>query len=200
MFEVRCASQPVRGGDTLQPTRRTIIAGGLATVFVGALAVPEADSASVQPVPASQAEEAAVRKYVENFESAWNRHDAVTLFGMRASEIDRINAFGGWIRDPSADERVMTRLFAGPFGQSKHKITAERIRFLTPDVALVIIHMVVGSTAGPASSLGARSLHVLVKHRGNWELTGFANVPILSPPEAIREAEGTDVLYADPHS
>jgi hypothetical protein len=91
--------------------------------------------------PGSPEDEAAVRKYVENFDHAWNSHDGESLFGKKAQQIDRINAFGGWIRDPDADERVMRRLFAGPFSQSKHKITAERIRFLTPNVSLVVIHM-----------------------------------------------------------
>jgi uncharacterized protein (TIGR02246 family) len=158
-------------------------------------------SESAQGAPGSPDDEAAVRKYVENFDYAWNRHDADSLFGKRAKQIDRINAFGGWIRDPDADTRVMHRLFAGPFGQSKHKIVAERIRFLTPNVALIVIHMTrisVGPAAGPASDSGNRSLHVLVKHEGNWELEGFANVPITPPSGAIREAEGDDVFYTDP--
>jgi hypothetical protein len=95
----------------------------------------------------------------------------------------------------------MQRLFAGPFSQSKHTIVAERIRFLTPDVALVVIRMVrisVGPTAGPASALGNRALHILVKHGGRWELTAFANVPINPPTGAIHDAEGDDVFYADP--
>lgn len=180
-------------------TRRSAIVKGL----MGICALETSagfHTASAQELKVGKDDGDAVKVYVANFESAWNRHDPVALFGMRASEIDRINAFGGWIRDPSADERVMTRLFAGPFSHSKYKMTAERIRFLTPDVALVVIHQVriSGPTAWPSSSLGNRSLHVLVKHRGNWELTGFANVPILSPAEAIREAEGTDVLYAVP--
>jgi uncharacterized protein (TIGR02246 family) len=156
--------------------------------------------ASAEMAPGSPEDEAAVRKYVENFDSAWNSHDGDSLFGKKAKQIDRINAFGGWIRNPDADERVMRRLFVGPFGQSKHKIVAERIRFLTKDVALVVIHMTrisVGPAAGAASSLGNRSLHVLVKHEGNWELEGFANVPILPPSGAIKEAEGDDVFYTD---
>jgi mannose-6-phosphate isomerase-like protein (cupin superfamily) len=48
------------------------------------------------------------------------------------------------------------------------------------------------------STLGNRLLHILVKNDANWELTGFANVPILPPSGAIREAEGEDVFYSDP--
>jgi hypothetical protein len=68
-------------------------------------------------------------------------------------------------------------------------------------VAVVVIHMVrisVGPTAGSASVQGNRSLHVLVKHEGDWELEAFANVPILPPSGAIKEAEGEDVTYSDP--
>jgi hypothetical protein len=71
---------------------------------------------------------------------------------------------------------------------------------LAGDVSLIVIHMVrisVGPAAGAASSLGNRSLHVLVKHEGNRELEGFANVPILPPSGAIQEAEGEDVFYTD---
>jgi len=70
-----------------------------------------------------------------------------------------------------------------------------------PDVALIVIHMMhisVGPTAGPASELGNRATHTLVKSRGNWELAGFANVPILTPAPAIHDAEETDVIYAAP--
>jgi uncharacterized protein (TIGR02246 family) len=178
----------------LQLSRRATITGGLAAGLLAGL--PRSESAWAQ----TAADESAIRKYVENFDAAWNRHDAVGLFGKRAREMDRINAFGGWIRDPEADERVMSRLFAGPFGQNKRKTTAERIRFVTPDVALVVVHVI--TNAGPsgvkAPSLGDRSLHVLVKHNGEWELTGFANVPIIPPSGAIREAEGDDVFYSDP--
>jgi hypothetical protein len=71
-------------------------------------------TASAQERKVGKDDEGAVRGYVANFAAAWNRHDAAALFGLRASEIDRINAFGIWISDPSAGERVMTRLFAGP--------------------------------------------------------------------------------------
>lgn len=181
-------------------TRRDAIAKCLMSVCaIEALAT--SNPIKAQSVQVSEADESAVRAYVENFANSWNRHDADRLFGKRAAQIDRINAIGGWIKDPVADERVMKRLFAGPFSQSKHKVAAERIRFLTPDVALIVIHMMrisVGPTAGPASELGNRALHILVKSKGNWELTAFANVPILTPAPAIHEAEGADVLYAAP--
>ena len=146
-----------------------------------------------------QHDEAAIRTYVENFGSAWNRHNGDGLFGRRAGEIDRINAFGGWIRDPEADARVMRRLLSGPFRQSPHQVRAERIRLVTPDVALVVIRITrpSGAQSGSMTALGSRSLHVLVKHEGNWELTGFANVPINPPSGAVREAEGDDVFYSN---
>jgi len=165
------------------------------------MVLPESDLLHAQTIAPTPSDEEAVRNYVRTFDAAWNRHDAIGLFGKRAQEIDRINAFGGWIRDPRADERVMSRLFSGPFDRSKNRVTAERVRFLTSDVAIVIIHMVrlsVGPQAGPASKLGNRALHVLVKRHGHWELTAFANVPIIDPPNEIREAEGPDVLYGDP--
>jgi uncharacterized protein (TIGR02246 family) len=159
--------------------------------------------ASAQELKVGKADEDAVKAYVANFAAAWDRHDADALFGKRGPQIDRINAFGGWIKDPAADERVMRRLFAGPFSQSKHKIATEKIRFLTPTVAIAIIHMVrihVGPDAGTASELGNRALHVLVKAREGWQLAAFANVPILPPAGAIAKAEGQDVIYADPIS
>jgi uncharacterized protein (TIGR02246 family) len=187
------------GDELMQLSRRATIIGGVAAAILGGLTVSE--SAFGEGSPGSQEDEAAIRRYVENFDRAWNAHDPDALFGKRAKQIDRINAFGGWIKTPEADERVMRRLFAGPFGQSKHKIQAERIRFLTPNVAIVVIHMVrisVGATAGPASDRGNRSIHVLVKHEGDWELEAFANVPILPPSGAVKEAEGEDVTYSDP--
>jgi uncharacterized protein (TIGR02246 family) len=189
-----------RGGRQMEITRRNVIAKCLMSVCaIETLAT--FDPLKAQSLHVSEADEAAVRAYVENFANSWNRHDADNLFGKRAPHIDRINAIGGWINDPAADERVMRRLFAGPFSQSRHKVAAERIRFLTPDVALIVIHMMrisVGPTAGPASELGNRALHILVKSKGNWELAGFANVPILTPPPGIHDAEGTDVVYAAP--
>ncbi|HEY7307659.1 MAG TPA: hypothetical protein VH601_26280 [Bryobacteraceae bacterium] len=147
----------------------------------------------------AQRDEEAIRGYVENFGSAWNRHDGDGLFGRRAGEIDRINAFGGWIRDPEADARVMRRLLYGPFRQSLHQVRAERVRLVTSDIALVVIRITrpSGAQSGSMTALGSRSLHVLVKHEGKWELTGFANVPINPPNGAVREAEGDDVFYSN---
>jgi len=117
----------------MQLSRRATITGGLAAAILGGVTVSE--SASGEGGPGSREDEAALRKYVENFDRAWNGHDADILFGKRAKQIDRINAMGGWIQTPEADQRVMRRLFAGPFSQSKHKIVAERVRFLTSNVA-----------------------------------------------------------------
>jgi hypothetical protein len=95
----------------MQLSRRATITGGLAAAILGGLTVSE--SAFGEGGPGSQEDEAAVRKYVENFDRAWNGHDPDALFGKRAKQIDRINAMGGWIQTPEADQRVMRRLSLG---------------------------------------------------------------------------------------
>lgn len=176
---------------------KTSVIGGILCIVSVGLATQQARPGRTKGTPE---DEAAITRYVENFESTWNNHDGNGLFGDRASEIDRINAFGGWIRDPEADARVMRRLLSGPFKQNPHQARTERIRFLTSDVALAVVHITrpTGAPTGSMTALGTRSMHVLVKHEGRWELTGFANVPINPPSGAIREAEGDDVVYSKP--
>jgi hypothetical protein len=63
----------------MQFSRRASITGGLAAAIMAGLTAPE--TAFTQSVPGSPEDEAAVRKYVENFDHPWNRHDADALFG-----------------------------------------------------------------------------------------------------------------------
>jgi uncharacterized protein (TIGR02246 family) len=79
------------------------------------------------------------------------------MISIYADDIDHINVFGEWHRGKAAIRQDIAFVHAGPGRHSQRKPTIEKIRVLTPDVAVVQVSTVqvspVHEDAYPARAL-----------------------------------------------
>jgi uncharacterized protein (TIGR02246 family) len=132
------------------------------------------------------ADEAAVRKVIEDFAGAWNRHDAKAMAELHTEDVNFINIFGTWPRGGRNGLQMgLARYHAGPFSQSTMKIRTEQIRFLAPNVA--VVHGTMELLNAPPDVLGeCHSIRVLVKVGEKWLISSFQNTLVRPVPPAYR--------------
>ena len=142
-------------------------------------------------VAQSPADEEAIRQRFADLDTAWGHHDAQQITNPQTAitDADFINLSGGWTKGREAFVGVMTRLQAGPFHDIQRHTIVEKIRFIRPDVAVVITTNVDRHGDGPPSE--SRSTYVLSKEGGHWLLNSFQNTQIAAPPEPAPAAQGT---------
>jgi uncharacterized protein (TIGR02246 family) len=83
-------------------------------------------------------DEEAIRKLIEGLNESFQKRDAKLRASLFTEDGVFINAFGLQREGRAAIEQFWTELFAiGTFNQTEVKITQLKVRFLTPDVAIV---------------------------------------------------------------
>ncbi|MCI0661786.1 MAG: SgcJ/EcaC family oxidoreductase, partial [Acidobacteria bacterium] len=82
-------------------------------------------------------DEDAIRKWMGEYTSAWNKHDAKKLALLYREDADFIGGSGGVFRGRPQIERLMTEEFSGVLKEWEMRSVIEDIRFIKPDVAIV---------------------------------------------------------------
>jgi uncharacterized protein (TIGR02246 family) len=126
--------------------------------------------AAVPAVAQSAADEAAILKAEENFDAAWNAHDAKVVV---ATMVENVEGWEGQYKGKAAIEEQLTGFFAGP-GKDFHTelLDVIGVYFVTPDVAIYKARYEAsgvvdeGGNAEPAEKL--LFARVYVKKNGGW--------------------------------
>lgn len=83
-------------------------------------------------------DEAQIRQLAQEWQRAWNRHDAQALTGLLADDADFITVLGpkGWLKGRAQFQEAHARMFTTLFDQSQFTTTDVHVRFIAPDLAL----------------------------------------------------------------
>ena len=133
-------------------------------------------------------DETAIRsKLADGFETSWNGHQPATAVTPDKCIDDAIfiNTSGGWVKGREDFAEMISRLHApgGPFHDHTRRHMVEELRFIRPDVALVVVKTFDIKRAGvPTTGEETRGLVILSKEDGHWKLNAVENARIQATP------------------
>jgi uncharacterized protein (TIGR02246 family) len=121
------------------------------------------------------ADEAAIRQRRQAALEAWNKHDSQAMAKLWTPDVDQVRSNGTYHSGREGVEKSFTGTLAGVDQNSTIKEESSHIRFLTPDVALQDIVVVI---ADEKRVLREHSTIVYVKRGGVWMTTAIRTTPI----------------------
>ena len=132
-------------------------------------------------------EEQNLRGIVEQLETAWNRSDSAGFSAPFAEDADFIHILGGHFEGRVSIEKGHRAIFDTVYKGSKLKFVVEKIRFASPDVAIIFASgILMTSHRGIPPQINARPTLVLQKREGDWQIIAFQNTRIApegAPPD-----------------
>jgi uncharacterized protein (TIGR02246 family) len=144
-------------------------------------------SASLSPAVAADAPgEAAIRKIVADQALAWNAGDSKGYASRVADDVSFTNLFGMVMYGAAPFQKRHAEILAGFYKGTTKKHSVRRIRFITPDVAIVDIdnevHGVKAMPPGivvPADGVVKTQLmELFVRRDGGWWIEAYHNVDV----------------------
>jgi uncharacterized protein (TIGR02246 family) len=124
-------------------------------------------------------EERALHGMVYQLEAAWNAADATTFAALFADDADFIHILGGYYAGRAAIEAGHRMIFGTIYKGSTVRYSVEKIRFLRPDVAIILLRQFLQfPEGGAAGDVEARPTIVAEKVDGNWRITAMQNTRI----------------------
>jgi uncharacterized protein (TIGR02246 family) len=134
----------------------------------------------------SQTDEEAVRAIIAGQASAWNAGDGHGYAKFFAPEGAFTNLFGMVMFGASAFEQRHTEILSTFYKGTTKRHAIRRIRFVTPDVAIVDIDnevhgvksMPAGISVPPDGVVKTQLMEVLVHRNGQWWIEAYHNVDL----------------------
>ncbi len=129
--------------------------------------------------------ETAIRQVVADFADAWNRHDPPAMVQHFADDLDHVSVRGRWQQGRAELEQTYIHFHATVWKDVMYHPVVEKVRFLRPDVAVVIVQGTfrsAGATDGPADT--ARATWTMSKEDGRWLCRAFQQTYLQDIPIA----------------
>ena len=135
------------------------------------------------------ADEQAIQGILQQIETAWNRHDSISLAAVFAEDANFIHIFGGQLDGRAAIEAAHRHIFETIYRGSHASFTLRSIRFLRPDVAVVFSRAHVKFKEGNETrEIETRPTLIVAKEQSNWQIVAFQNTRISHVPAAAQAA------------
>jgi uncharacterized protein (TIGR02246 family) len=158
-----------------------------AALALGAALAPKAALAASARA-ASAKDEGAVKQLFDDFRSALNSHDAHAVAALCTEDVDFIVIGGEDIRGRNAVIEHLQPLFNGRLKTMDRSAEVQEVRFLRPDVAIVVGNYESRGVTRPDGSAvpPAKGVYdwVVVRRAGQWRIALWheANLPAPAPP------------------
>jgi uncharacterized protein (TIGR02246 family) len=137
---------------------------------------------------ASETDVAAVNAVLEQLTDAWNAGDAAAYAALFTEDADYVTFFGMNFPGREVIESSHRALFEGPLKGSKLTGApgAAKVRFVRPDVAIVVVGGGSSLTGGTTTDAGRESTltFVLVGTDDGWRIASFQNTRVTDPAAA----------------
>jgi len=137
---------------------RSALFAALATLVLGAAAVSRAESPD---------DEAAVRAHFTSFAEAWVKGDARAVAAGYAEDADIVRPNQPPVTSRAAILAFYAQMFAGPLKGVAKTMKVDRVRLITPDVAVLDGSYTLDRDEPALYARGA-SVSVLAKRNGRW--------------------------------
>lgn len=152
-----------------------LLAGGAVAAF--------AQAASQQ---GSAEDRAAITRLVNTFAESFSRHDAAAITRTFTPDGDFTNMTGLYVKGHPAIQERFTTIFRGRNRNAHRTDTVKRIRFYTPDLAMVDADTVITGTLGPDGKSPLPPRHglmivVVAKQDGRWAISNFHEAEFEEP-------------------
>jgi uncharacterized protein (TIGR02246 family) len=126
--------------------------------------------AATAPAESRQAgDEAAIRQIVQQQDDTRNRGDWKAYGALFTKDADQLTSAGTWRRGSAEIEKSTAEITSTTYKGGKYTTTVERVRMISPTVALVDGAFAITNISGGGSRKGLNTL-MLVKDAGQWRI------------------------------
>jgi len=144
------------------------------TLGLGALLVI---TVSAQAQNEHAADDAAIRKNVQQLEDGWNTKSGALFAKPFAEDADYVVINGMYLKGHSLIQTGHQQIFDTIYKDTTLKLTVKSIRYLRPDVAVVHVD---GYKDGPGQEAKSQALltMIMTKENGAWSIAAFQNTQV----------------------
>lgn len=140
---------------------------------------------------AALSNEEQIRKRIDEFAAAWNKHDPTEMAYLWSADGDLINPFGQKASGLLQLQRLFQTEQSGPLKQSTFTVGRTSVRFLEPGLALLDADVEITGIANPDGTTGTIKPHVtnlMRKSGGQWWIVS-SRAFLFPPPPAAAAAK-----------
>ena len=140
-------------------------------------------SVNAQKSDDKSTDETAIRAQVEQMMKGWNTKNGADFAKPFAEDADYVVINGMQIKGRNEIAKGHQGIFDTIFKNTTLTLSADSIRFLRPDVAVVHVSgslKIAGNDSRPSN---ARMTLVMTKANGRWEIAAFQNTPVQAAVE-----------------
>ena len=138
-----------------------------------------------------------LRDIVRGLEAAWNRGDSLAWSEFFAEDADFIHILGGYFNGRTTIERGHRAIFDTIYKGSTNKFTVNRVRFISPDAAMVfLIAELKVAREGLPPVVHARPTLVAKRGPDGWKIIAFQNTLITEGASAASNPLAAGVTTA----
>ncbi len=130
----------------------------------------------------TNADDAAIRVAVRNFETGWNKHDMDAMFQSFTPDAEFVNIVGMYWRGLPDVKRAHRAMHDAYFKTVPNLIEDLQVRQVSPDAAIAVIRWKKGAFTPPDGVTRPESRDMMsmfmIKRDGRWLVAGAHNTPI----------------------